>query len=73
MTSTQADPESLVRLMTPRELSSYLGVPSGTLANWRYQGYGPPFVKVGRQVRYRSDDLDNWLRANGSDDLSSAG
>ena len=73
MPSTQADPESLARLMTPRELSSYLGVPSGTLANWRYQGHGPPFVKVGRQVRYRTDDLDRWLRAEGTEDLSSAG
>lgn len=73
MPAAQADAESLARLMTPRELSAYLGVPSATLANWRYQGYGPPFVKVGRQVRYRIDDLDRWLRANGSDDLSTAG
>ena len=73
MPAAQADPESLARLMTPRELSAYLGVPSATLANWRYQGYGPPFVKVGRQVRYRIDDLDRWLKVSGSDDLSSAG
>lgn len=73
MPSPNADAVPLAQLITPRQLSDYLGVPTGTLANWRYQGQGPPFVKVGRQVRYRSDDLDLWLRSNSTPALSNAG
>lgn len=32
-----------------------------TLAAWRCHREGPPFVKVGRLVRYRVADLDEWL------------
>lgn len=28
------------------------------------KGQGPPFIKVGRLVRYRRSDVDAWLRAN---------
>jgi excisionase family DNA binding protein len=38
-----------------------LGVPRATLANWRPAGKGPPFVKVGRHVRYRRADVDRWV------------
>jgi predicted DNA-binding transcriptional regulator AlpA len=47
------------RLLRPREL----GVPVGTLANWRSARTGPPFVKVGRHVRYRIGDVDEWVAA----------
>ena len=47
----------------PRELSELLGVPVGTLANWRSARTGPPFVKVGRHVRYRTGDVDEWIAA----------
>jgi excisionase family DNA binding protein len=73
MRPTHTDAEPLAQLMTPRQLSDYLGVPAGTLANWRYQGHGPPYVKVGRHVRYRSDDVDLWLRSNSTGALSNAG
>ena len=32
-----------------------------TLAIWRCHGDGPKFLKVGRLVRYRQRDLDDWL------------
>ena len=41
------------RLLWPEEVAEVLGVPVGTLANWRYQRRAPAFVKVGRHVRYR--------------------
>ena len=49
------------RLLRPGELSELLGVPVGTLANWRSARTGPPFVKVGRHVRYRTGDVDAWI------------
>ncbi len=40
-----------------------IGIPEKTLANWRSQGKGPKYLKVGRHVRYRMPDLDAWLDA----------
>jgi predicted DNA-binding transcriptional regulator AlpA len=45
-------------------MAAFLGVTEATLADWRYRGrHGPAFVKVGRLVRYRLEDLDAWLDA----------
>lgn len=35
-------------------------VTTGTLANWRSQRRGPPFVKVGAKVLYPVDKLEQW-------------
>jgi excisionase family DNA binding protein len=50
-----------VPLLTPPEVASYLQVSEKTLANWRYLGRGPAFVKVGRDIRYRESELERWL------------
>ena len=60
MTVTDAA-AGLPPLMTPLDLSEYLGVPLGTLANWRYQGRGPDFVRMSRLVRYRAEDVIEWI------------
>jgi hypothetical protein len=39
-------------------------VSSGTLKNWRSQGRGPPFVKVGRSPLYPLAGLEAWEREN---------
>jgi len=56
-----ADPPNLSVLMTPAQVSAYLGVPTGTLANWRYQGHGPASLRVGRHIRYRAEDIATWV------------
>lgn len=48
-----------------------LNVTPGTLSVWRSTGrYSLPFIKVGKNVRYRVADLDSWLvertRASGA-------
>lgn len=48
-------------LATPKEVATFLGKSWGTLQNWRYLGIGPKFVKVGHDVRYRWEDVDEWL------------
>ena len=53
--------EIMATLLTPDEVSRYLGIPQGTLANWRYQGRGPAYVRLGRHVRYRARDVDEWV------------
>lgn len=41
--------------------AAYLGISKSTLEKMRVNGGGPPFLKLGRSVRYRADDLDRWL------------
>jgi predicted DNA-binding transcriptional regulator AlpA len=49
------------RLLHAIDVSLMLGVPRATLANWRSARKGPPFVKVGRHVRYRREDVVRWV------------
>ena len=41
--------------------AEYVGLSPATLETMRIRGGGPPFVKLGRRVVYRRDDLDAWL------------
>lgn len=50
-------------LITPSELAEMLHVPLSTLGQWRYLGRGPAYVKVGRHVRYRASEIEQWLEA----------
>ncbi len=59
-------------LLDDEKLSSVLDVSVGTLANWRYQGRGPRFVKVGRHVRYRRSDVEDWLERNARESTAAA-
>lgn len=46
---------------SPEEIADELGIPVGTVYQWRYKGTGPPGYKIGRHVRYRRSDVDAWL------------
>lgn len=50
-------------LLNEREVSRKTGVALKTLQYWRYCGHpdGPLFVKLGRRVYYRADDLERWI------------
>lgn len=51
-------------LLTTNQAAEYLGgLQPNTLEGWRVQGRGVPFVKIGRLVRYRTEDLDAYLTA----------
>ena len=52
------------QLLTQLQAAEILQVELGTLENWRSAGRGPSFVKVGRLVRYRAEDLEAWINAN---------
>jgi hypothetical protein len=53
----------LDELLTPSDVRVYLGVPLGTLANWRYLGRGPAYLRVGRHVRYRQSAIAAWTES----------
>ena len=45
------------------ELAHALGKSPRTVARWRALGDGPAVTKMGREVLYRIDDVERWLRA----------
>jgi predicted site-specific integrase-resolvase len=49
-------------LLDERSAAKAIDVAPNTLAVWRSTGrYKLPFIKVGRKVRYRREDLLVWL------------
>lgn len=38
---------------SPEELSERWGIPLSTLSQWRWNGKGPEFVKMGKRNRYK--------------------
>ena len=49
--------------MTEKEVAGHLNVSLASLRRWRLEGRGPRFVKVGALVRYRPEDLEQWMAA----------
>lgn len=56
------------RLISPEEVATLLGVPPGTLKQWRYKGTGPRSLRVGRHVRYRPTDVEDWIDRQATQD-----
>lgn len=54
------------RGLTAHEAAEFLGVKISTLAKWRQLGIGPPYSdRLGRDPRYHSADLDDFLWGEG--------
>jgi excisionase family DNA binding protein len=52
------------QLLDDKQAAAFLSVSAGTLSVWRSTGrYALKFIKVGRAVRYRQSDLEEWLAA----------
>ncbi|MBG0567388.1 helix-turn-helix transcriptional regulator [Actinoplanes aureus] len=54
--------ETVEDLWSIERTSRYLGVPVGTLYQWRHRRTGPRARKVGRHLRYDPADVRAWLR-----------
>jgi excisionase family DNA binding protein len=52
--------------LTTKEVACMLRIAPQTLEKARSTGLGPqiPFVKVGRAVRYATDDVAAWIESN---------
>ena len=50
------------RTLTDVEVAARLGVSRFTMRSWRLKGLGPRFLKMGRAVRYRPEDVDDYER-----------
>lgn len=51
-------------VLTTRDAAAYLATTTGTLANWRCNGRGPDFVRLGSSIRYRLSALDTYIDRN---------
>lgn len=52
----------VMELLKPRDAAAYLGLAVTTLAKIRcISNDGPVFIRLGRKVMYRREDLDAWL------------
>ncbi|NCC41597.1 MAG: DNA-binding protein [Gammaproteobacteria bacterium] len=54
------------RLQNTREVAERLGVAHRVVAVWRSRGYGPPWMKIGRAIRYDPESLEQWLKTTTS-------
>ena len=51
-------------LLTPEQAASILGVTAGTLNVWRAtRRYPLPYVKIGRKVMYRAQDIEDFAQS----------
>jgi len=54
-------------LLSRKEAANYLGLSEQTLAIWKCtKRYELPFVKIGRLIKYRKADLDQFISKNAS-------
>lgn len=58
MTRTRTD-----RLLSTAQAAELLGVPEGTLRQWRHHNRGPASFRVGAKVKYRESTLAAWIKA----------
>lgn len=61
------------KFLDSTQLAERLTNRKNTIEGWRVKGIGPRYVKIGRLVRYRIEDVDAWLEAQTRTSTSQAG
>lgn len=51
-------------LLSEGDLAEMLTMKVQTLQAWRAKRKGPDFVKLGKSVFYRADDIQEWIKSN---------
>ena len=62
MDSNEQFPSAADSVITLQQLAAKLGVTVQTLYDLRSQGRGPNGFRIGRQLRFRTTEVDAWLR-----------
>lgn len=53
------------KLLSRKEAAKYLGCTAGTLAIWKCtKRYSLPYVRIGRNIRYKLSDLIDFINNN---------
>jgi predicted DNA-binding transcriptional regulator AlpA len=53
----------MLNLLTECDVAQRLHVSLASLRRWRLERRGPRFIKVSSLVRYRPEDVEEWLTA----------
>jgi excisionase family DNA binding protein len=61
--ATQKQAAAPVVLLTPKEAAPLLKVSLSLLAKMRMRGDGPPYIKVGRLIRYPESAIAQWMKS----------
>jgi predicted DNA-binding transcriptional regulator AlpA len=51
------------KLDSVEEAATKTGMSVSTLNKWRVTGFGPKFVKLGKRVLYRDEDIEAFITA----------
>lgn len=51
----------MTKLLCKREVADMFNVSIKTLELWVSKGYGPRAMKMGRLVRFRNEDVENFI------------
>lgn len=54
----------LPELVNSKRAAEILSTTPGSLAQWRYEGRGPAYVKIGKSIRYPVHELEKFLADN---------
>ena len=54
----------MAELWTPQEFAAFAKITTDAASKLRITGNGPPYVKLGRNVRYFPGDVAAWLKQN---------
>jgi hypothetical protein len=52
------------KLLTEKELSVVIGRSVSSIQKDRLRDKGAPYIRLGRSIRYRPEDVVNWLEQN---------
>ena len=53
--------EKEIRYLSDNEVAVLTGMSVQTLRNWRFEGKGPAYSKIGRSVRYAEKDIIEYM------------
>ncbi len=56
-------PIAINPLLDARSLSNVLSISPRTLETLVARGEGPPYIRLGRQRRWRLEEVDAWIKA----------
>jgi predicted DNA-binding transcriptional regulator AlpA len=53
----------IAALQTPKEAAQFLKLSTSWLAKARMRGDGPPYIRIGRSIRYSEAALVQWMKS----------
>lgn len=55
----------MTKYLTPELVTERLpGITKGQLAQWRYQGIGPRYRKLGKKILYVESEVIDWVESS---------